>query len=1115
MKKGKIVTFVAGLIISGLFLFSACSNILSPSAGASGQGNVKVSLSAGPSGRTLMPSALDFDKYDFTFDNGSFNKTFTVDKASGGDFSFNVPVGSGYSLDVKAYKVTGGADVLAAQGGSTAPFSVGAVTSVSVMLTGNLSGGATGTFSYSITYPAGAGIVKFMLISSEGDIDLLDGAAEAADGAGKTNQVTLAAGWYGLELDLADGTGKVAYDDDIVVIFSDTTTFYGTAGKAVAFTAGDFKAPETPPPSVGARVYDWNGFNVEGQPHYSNPAYATGYAIGTQYDYFSDALMGNWTDVLKVEPPSSGGYGLGTVILTYPVASEGTYKLTMWYWVERGADSNPVSVFWYNTGGANNLPQAYYSDIYAVDNPQYAWRIVAGNDNQVEAYGEWLYMTSTFELTSNEEIGIIARNSENRYGLMDSTLYIRDLKIEKTGGPAMKLNPAKLTLIPGKSLTLHADITGVDWTSDVPGVATVDANGVVTAVAAGTTVIRAASKTDTTQSAEAAVRVISKGNGTKHIALTFDDGPEPEWTPQFIDVLKGLGAHATFMCIGYKVEENPEVVKANYDAGNEIGNHTYWHTMELQHSDVATIKAELDQNQAAILAATGKAPVVFRGPALLYSDGPDDVYAEKQYGENLEEACRQTGLALIDASGHQMGNYDFDPSVSSDAIFDRATGLAKDWGILLMHDGWLANVGNTLEALPRVIEWLYANDYEIMTVSEIAAARGESGLEPGKIYYDFVDMPEHVSDITITPEESTLNGYGDTEQLTAAITGGQQTMYWYSDDEGVATVDNSGNVTAVGPGTTTIRVAAGGMRAFATVTVTMHLDIETMTSWDAFDWPGQDTNDYLASQANARVINDFQPGDGNSYDNVLMFAPPEGGYPYIANPKTGSVGMNFAVPYPGTYSISLDVWIDPANLTDADKESLIFLWHECKDWGEFTENGAELYDKIVNAGEWFHYSGTLDSSINQGTIIGLLTCSPYHDYEGLRDATIYMRNMKLTLDGVDEPIIDINSPAAPVPPPANDIGISFDWANGPVTLSTVISDGDFISQDATGILTIKQGGTVAITPAGGSSWQWTINRAVVCSDETYQFTGAIPGTYKILLKVDGTQEGNTITIVVK
>src|SRR5215211_6897885 len=80
---------------------------------------------------------------------------------------------------------------------------------------------------------------------------------------------------------------------------------------------------------------------------------------------------------------------------------------------------------------------------------------------------------------------------------------------------------------------------------------------------------------------------------SKTIALTFDDGPDPEWTPKILDVLAKHGAHGSFFVIGARVAENPGLTRRILREGNEIGNHTYTH---VDMSTAPVWRSELELN---------------------------------------------------------------------------------------------------------------------------------------------------------------------------------------------------------------------------------------------------------------------------------------------------------------------------------------------------------------------------------------------------------------------------------------------------------------------------------------------------------------------------------------
>src|SRR5436305_13260897 len=115
--------------------------------------------------------------------------------------------------------------------------------------------------------------------------------------------------------------------------------------------------------------------------------------------------------------------------------------------------------------------------------------------------------------------------------------------------------------------------------------------------------------------------VTSRPMPAKTIALTFDDGPDPQWTPRILDVLARYHAHATFFEIGSRVNEYPELSRRVVAAGHEIGVHTFTH-IDMSAAPAWQRRMELTLTSNAIAAATGRVPVLLRPP---YAAEPDAV----------------------------------------------------------------------------------------------------------------------------------------------------------------------------------------------------------------------------------------------------------------------------------------------------------------------------------------------------------------------------------------------------------------------------------------------------------------------------------------------------------
>lgn len=158
------------------------------------------------------------------------------------------------------------------------------------------------------------------------------------------------------------------------------------------------------------------------------------------------------------------------------------------------------------------------------------------------------------------------------------------------------------------------------------------------------------------------------------VALTFDDGPDPEWTPVILDILLERGIKATFFVIGRKVDLHPEVAKRIVDEGHSLQSHAYYHHDLTTRSD-ASIGKLLDDGAAAIFNATGQVPVCVRPPAGATNSRVSRVAAEHGHI-----------VVLWSPRGNSL---DYSHGSTSGVIRRAAEWQAGD--VTLMHDiwGWL------------------------------------------------------------------------------------------------------------------------------------------------------------------------------------------------------------------------------------------------------------------------------------------------------------------------------------------------------------------------------------------------------------------------------------------
>jgi cellulose synthase/poly-beta-1,6-N-acetylglucosamine synthase-like glycosyltransferase/peptidoglycan/xylan/chitin deacetylase (PgdA/CDA1 family) len=199
--------------------------------------------------------------------------------------------------------------------------------------------------------------------------------------------------------------------------------------------------------------------------------------------------------------------------------------------------------------------------------------------------------------------------------------------------------------------------------------------------------------------------VTTRAMPAKAIALTFDDGPDPEWTPQILAVLAQYHAQATFFEIGSRVNEFPELSRRVVAGGNEIGSHTFTHA---QPGNVPgwQLDLELTMTANAIASATGRAPVLLRPP---YSSETDAVN-----GSDFAAMRRIGGagylvvLADLDTEDWQR------PGV---AAIVKAVQPANGAGaVVMMHDSG-GDRSQTVAALRILLPSLQAQGYRFVTVS--------------------------------------------------------------------------------------------------------------------------------------------------------------------------------------------------------------------------------------------------------------------------------------------------------------------------------------------------------------------------------------------------------------
>jgi len=198
-------------------------------------------------------------------------------------------------------------------------------------------------------------------------------------------------------------------------------------------------------------------------------------------------------------------------------------------------------------------------------------------------------------------------------------------------------------------------------------------------------------------------RILYSGNiHGREIALTFDDGPDPYYTPQILDVLQNYGVKATFFSVGLQVTAYPHIVRQEYEAGHGIGNHSWAHPdLGLLHA--SDVLSELRNTSSAIQGAISVQPTFFRPPY-----GSLSIHV-------LRQACHLGVTTVMWNAGEEAQDWS-SPGVSF--IIRHILGSARGGAIILMHDSG-GDRSQTVAALPTIIERLQDRGFRFVTIQQM------------------------------------------------------------------------------------------------------------------------------------------------------------------------------------------------------------------------------------------------------------------------------------------------------------------------------------------------------------------------------------------------------------
>ncbi len=221
-------------------------------------------------------------------------------------------------------------------------------------------------------------------------------------------------------------------------------------------------------------------------------------------------------------------------------------------------------------------------------------------------------------------------------------------------------------------------------------------------------------------------RIEQMGAAPHKVALTFDDGPDADWTPKILQILKEKQAPATFFVIGESANQYSGIVKREYVQGNEIGNHTFTHP-DFETISKSQLQIELNLTELLLESDLGVKTLLFRPPYGI--DHQPETASEIQ----MLPIPQSMGYIIIGAQvdPHDWGEVNGGAPPPAATIVQRVlhdATLGKG-NIILMHDGG-GDRANTVAALPQIIDGLRAKGYEFVSVSDLLHQNRTQVMQP-------------------------------------------------------------------------------------------------------------------------------------------------------------------------------------------------------------------------------------------------------------------------------------------------------------------------------------------------------------------------------------------------
>jgi cellulose synthase/poly-beta-1,6-N-acetylglucosamine synthase-like glycosyltransferase/spore germination protein YaaH/peptidoglycan/xylan/chitin deacetylase (PgdA/CDA1 family) len=224
-------------------------------------------------------------------------------------------------------------------------------------------------------------------------------------------------------------------------------------------------------------------------------------------------------------------------------------------------------------------------------------------------------------------------------------------------------------------------------------------------------------------------RVGRYGYSPNKIAITFDDGPDPEWTPKILDVLRDKHATATFFLIGIQTDKFSGIAQRIYNEGNTIGNHTFTHP-DVTNMSTPLIKAELNLTERLFASLVGVRTTLMRPPYAV--DEEPDTADQVRPLEIPQEMGYITVGNRIDPNDWTENPRHTAEQITAIVLSHLPPCRVEDLrcgNIVLLHDGG-GDRSETVRALPMIIDGVRARGYEIAPVYELLGKQRADVMAP-------------------------------------------------------------------------------------------------------------------------------------------------------------------------------------------------------------------------------------------------------------------------------------------------------------------------------------------------------------------------------------------------